>query len=232
MNLQRMYDAADRAGMLAIKRDHGFPFAVASYNGPPRSDNRYVTTPDAIDIFYPHSHIVGIAVHNEYKGTFLDVEKGDATPDQALGWLRWMISEGVWRPGIYANKATMPSVKMHIGDALPRSAYRLWVADWTGSQHLPSGYEACQYTNNASGGHDGPYDSSVLDVDTFFPKPKKSVKPHPKVVGAAGGAAVTTAVLAILHKAGITHLTPLEIGAINSLAAAVSGWTVPSKKRK
>lgn len=226
MALQRAYDAASRGGMLAIKRDHGNPFAVFAYIGPAGPDNRFVTFPDAVELFYPHSHIVSIAVQAHIDAAWLDIENGDARPTQARDWYDRAIRRGVWRPGLYANRATMPAVKANMA-GVPRGTYRLGVADWDGVAELEPGYDAKQYTNNAHGGQDGPYDSWVLAPD-FFPKPSK--KPVRKVVGAAGGAAVTAAVLAILHKAGIVHPTPLELGAINSLAAAVAGWSIPAHR--
>lgn len=62
------------------------------------------------------------------------------------------------------------------------------------------------------------------------PKPKPVPRPHPKVIGAGAGAALTTAIVAFLHAAGVVHLTPVELGALNVLGALVTGTVAPSKK--
>ena len=88
----------------------------------------------------------------------LDVENGDATPEQAAQWLR------DWQAGLtpsdvpilYFNVDTKPAVDA----ACAGLTFLWWAADWTGEPHLVDGSAATQYADpTTSGGH---YDLSVL----------------------------------------------------------------------
>lgn len=95
---------------------------------------------------------LSIAVNAGEDAECLDVETGDATPAEAPAWVNRQKARGVARPVLYANFSTMPAVKAALASAgIPRSAVRLWVAEYTYTPHIPSGYDACQYTNRALG---------------------------------------------------------------------------------
>lgn len=69
-------------------------------------------------------------------GDVLDVEKGDATPDQAGDWIRRRKQAGLWVPTIYVSRASIPQVRQGTGTYQLGKDYDIWVADWTGSPHL------------------------------------------------------------------------------------------------
>lgn len=92
-------------------------------------------------------------------GHVLDVERYDATPEQAPGWVLRRREAGC-DPSVYIGKARWARCQAAFaaqGVAEPH----WWIADWTGAAHLPEGATACQWTP-------GPlYDTScVLD---FWP---------------------------------------------------------------
>ena len=99
---------------------------------------------------FPHAYRIEIAVNAGEKGHCLDVENGDATPDEAPGWIKEMEAEGIHRPMLYASAWTWGQIiplltKARVG----RFHYRRWVAAPNGlkiaAQWLAAGYDACQF---------------------------------------------------------------------------------------
>lgn len=149
------------------------PQAVAGYvSGSWPDFNRIVA-------MFPHAQHLSIAPTADHDADCLDVERGDATPGQAPAWVVRQHSRGVHRPCIYADRSTMPAVEQALS-AIPRGSYRLWVADWTYSPHLPAGFDACQWTDRALGRN---LDQSVC-ADSFFSVPQ----PAPDAKGVANAA--------------------------------------------
>lgn len=125
---------------------------------------------------FPRAKHVSIAVNTSGRADFLDVERGDASPGQAVPWLDAMLRDGVDRPGVYASTSTwfddgLFNDMSHFG-----SKVRRWIAEWTFHDHLPNGFDCCQW----SGG-------MVLDIDVcadnFFgpagPPPPPPPPPDP-----------------------------------------------------
>jgi hypothetical protein len=112
----------------------------------------------------------------------MDIEPGDATPDQGGPWAKGELGLGV-TPCEYANASTMPAVKASLARWLGsgwRSKVRLWVANWTFSRGLLSGYDADQWTDHGPNGEN--YDESSV-TSAFL-----GIKPAPKPVPDIGGA--------------------------------------------
>ena len=178
--------------------------------------------------FGAKAHCLSITVRGG-EAECADIETGDMSPSQAGPWVRAMLRAGVWRPCVYANAATMPSVKTSLA-GLPRGSYRLWVAAYPGGgATIPDGYDAHQYADH--GPHGENIDLSVCRDDFFQtppPKPKPARKPHPKVVGSSAGAALGAGISAILIAVGV-HVTAPEASAISTIAAAITGYITPSK---
>ena len=95
-------------------------------------------------------------------GDVLDVETGDATPQQAPGWVLMRRAAGA-DPSVYMNGSTWPSVRSAFASQGVREPH-YWVAFYDGGHDpaIPPGAVAHQYADPAtSGGH---YDlSSVAD---------------------------------------------------------------------
>jgi hypothetical protein len=155
----------------------------------------------------PHAHLLSITVSASADADCLDVEKGDATPGQATGWIKRQVARGVHRPVIYANASTMPGVLQALtASGISRSSVRLWSAHYDGphicgpaSCRYP-GVPACdgtQWTSSALGRN---LDESLL-LDDFFATPEPpvtiaSLKTDGKLslsqIAAQRGAAVST----------------------------------------
>jgi hypothetical protein len=110
---------------------------------------------------FPHARHLSIAVNAGQDAECLDVEPGDATPDQVVAWYRRQRARGVHKPVIYTSVSAMPVVLARLAHAgIPRQAVRLWAAHYTGRAHLcgpTCGYglrtvvDATQWTNRAQG---------------------------------------------------------------------------------
>lgn len=121
---------------------------------------------------YPHAKHLSISTNVSTTADCLDIESGDAKPVSAPDWYRRAVQENVWRPCFYADLSTMPEVRKQLDAAgIDRADYRLWVADWTHTPHLPDGYDACQWTDKALGRN---LDESLCAPD-FFPQRRRAV---------------------------------------------------------
>lgn len=91
----------------------------------------------------------------DHFGTVLDVEKGDATPDQAPGWVVARRNVSV-DPTVYCDLATWPAVRAAFASSfVPEPHY--WIAAMPGNgAQLYTGSVAHQYVDY------GPYDESVV----------------------------------------------------------------------
>lgn len=95
-------------------------------------------------------------------GDVLDVETGDATPDQTEGWIRTRKASGLYRPTIYCNLSTVPAVRTGTGPYVLGTDYDLWIADYDGTTASPyAGCAAKQYKST------GTYDESVVYDDNW-----------------------------------------------------------------
>jgi hypothetical protein len=85
-------------------------------------------------------------------GVVLDVERGDATPEDAPNWCAQARQRGV-TPTVYCSQSNVAAVlaacKLH---GVP--APLIWMALWDGVAEVPAGCIAKQYTNDASAGYD------------------------------------------------------------------------------
>lgn len=143
-----MYDAVTVANL---------PAGAAAYAG--YVNGLYANIP-AIEARFRHRlrrpKIATITIRaQELRAEFLDVENGDATPEQAPGWVLAKLKRGDRRPGLYANRSTMPRLwALLAGAGIRRDQVRLWVADWTEEPHIPAGYDACQWHGGLHFGYD------------------------------------------------------------------------------
>jgi hypothetical protein len=124
-----MYDGINA---LAAGIAKSFPDAamVAGYiNGD------YAWTQADWDLF-PHANHVQITITaSADAGDVLDVEPGNAAPEQTAGWIEMRKASGYYRPTIYCNLSTVPAVRQGTGAYILGRDYDIWVADWTGSPH-------------------------------------------------------------------------------------------------
>lgn len=124
---------------------------------------------------FPRKPGLSIATSAEHDAHCLDVETGDASPDQVPEWIRrqqerWAGEE--WRPCVYGSKSMIPLIIAACDQAgIKRGEYRVWSADWTYQPHICSPAscgatftaEATQWTDRDAGG-----DKSLCAAG-FFP---------------------------------------------------------------
>jgi len=145
-----------------------FAQAAAGYAAGPH--NRF---PDYNEIVarFPHLAAIGrllsYAVNAQIKADILDIETGDATPEQFPDWYREMEHLGIWNPGAYANKSTWDNFLTRVLEKAGIHRTRKVIADWTGHPHLPPGYNMCQWTDRGPNNLND--DISLADVATMFP---------------------------------------------------------------
>jgi hypothetical protein len=152
--------------------------AVAGYvNG------RWANYPDVVKRFPKALHL-SISVNRFGDADCLDVEKGDATNDEAPAWVRRQQKRGVRQPVVYtstSNAAALLRVLARAG--ITRSQIRLWTAHYTYHPHICDGKcgfgnfqaDGTQWTDKSMGRS---LDESLLK-DSFFgaklnPVPVKS----------------------------------------------------------
>jgi hypothetical protein len=144
-----------------IKLMHEPVFAWAGYVG------GLFPTEHPLFLKYPHVPHVGICVNAEEDGDVLDMEAGDARPEQFPGWFRRQKARGVKRPKAYASKSDMPAVIAAANAAgINESEYDRWVASFDGRALLNCGLgeKAKQYTDH---GYGRSLDLSVVDPSFF-----------------------------------------------------------------
>ena len=129
--------------------------AVAGY-----MNGRWPTYP-VLGETHPHAKRLSIAVSAIVDADCLDVEKWDATPEQAPAWVKRQQLRGVKRPVVYTSlseaKTVLKVLKEH---GIERNQIRLWTAHYTDRPHRCSplcrfGFwaraDATQYTDKALG---------------------------------------------------------------------------------
>ena len=177
-----MYDGINALAAGIAKE---FPKAamVAGYlNG------KYAWSQQDWDLF-PHATQVQITITaSANAGDVLDVEAGDATPDQTAGWIAMRKAAGYYRPTIYCSRSVIPAVRAGTGSYILGQDYDIWVADYTGTAHEVTApgspaatCSATQYESTAN------YDVSMV-YDSDWPHRKA---PAPVKLPAPSGVSVT-----------------------------------------
>lgn len=136
-------------------------------------DGRYAIPFDQVQDRWPHASLVRICVTGDpSSGNCLDVENGDASPDQLDAWAKARLAQGVPEENlaVYCNRSTLPAVlaatKVHL--------YH-WVATLDGTLVIP-GYHplvspaAVQCIGADAAGAN--VDISLVFEDGWIPAPK------------------------------------------------------------
>ena len=141
-------------------------------------DGRYAWSPAEVGLF-PGADHVRIAVRpTTNAGDVLDVEPGDATVSQLLGWIEMRKAAGLFRPTGYCSLDTVAAARRATKSLVLGVDYDLWVAHYTGSPH--QAYPGCAATQYESTDR---WDASLVH-DTDWPHrtpapPKPAPQPHP-----------------------------------------------------
>lgn len=124
---------------------------------------------------WPNStHKLSIAVNASEDAECLDVERGDASIDQAAAWVKRQHARGIKKPVVYTSVSQASLLLRALGRAgITRSQVRLWTAHYTFKAHrcsavcgfgFASRADATQYTDHALGRN---LDASLCSP-TFF----------------------------------------------------------------
>lgn len=85
---------------------------------------------------FPNAQHVVISVFAQHNyGDVLDVESGDASPNQTEGWITMRKQAGLAMPTIYCDRFTLPQIRSGTGHWIAGLDYDIWVADFTGQPH-------------------------------------------------------------------------------------------------
>lgn len=130
----------------------------------------YPDIPSSVPTPKPNVVYVRIARNVNENAPVLDVERGDATPEQAPAWTERQRTLGQI-PSVYMNMSTWSTVRnAFLAQEVMEPLY--WVAVYDGDPTIPAGAIAKQYIDPpASGGH---YD--ISSVSAFWP----GVDPEPQ----------------------------------------------------
>ncbi|WP_420082675.1 hypothetical protein ACN6AT_35570 (plasmid) [Streptomyces sp. JL4002] len=116
----------------------------------------YFRNEDEVGGRFPHAKLVRIAVSRESKANVLDVEKGDATADDAVVWATTtMMGTPIDNLTIYCDESNWESVRLAFGDKGLRQP-NYWIALYDNSRELLTGAVAKQFSSNAY------YDTSIV----------------------------------------------------------------------
>lgn len=123
--------------------------------------NGYYATMPKLATAFPHAKQLSVAVNVGADARCLDVERGDATPDQAPAWVKRQHARGITQPVVYTFLAQAQTLVSTLDAAgIHRSQYKLWIAHWTYQPHICTpkcGYglrvnaDATQWSNKALG---------------------------------------------------------------------------------
>ena len=182
---------------------------------------------------HPKSRRVSIATSAASVADVLDVENGDAIPQQVPGWVVRMRAMGR-NPVVYTSRSEMGVVESCCtaeGVAPPH----YWIADWTGEPHLVSGSVATQWANGSSRypGYAEGCDTSLVSPN--FPSPFTNRKvptmatiatPTKKQTVSAGHTTVGAALVAtsVANTFNVSPNMQAVLTAIGGLIIAVERW--------
>ena len=167
-----MYDSVTPAA-IPVDAEMVAGYVNGHYEWRPQDWDRF---PKAVKV-----HITIMAVN---EAGVLDIETGDASPQQAPGWVKARQQSGLKRPTLYVNRSNAETVIAECTKAglKPGEHYWLWLAtlDGTKTTTLP-GVVAIQDKGAAMLGFNA--DSSVVFDPTWHPTPLTNRQRLDKIAG-------------------------------------------------
>lgn len=207
---------------------------------------------DQRDRFH-HANKIPITVWGDKRAQMIDCEPGNLNAAQTAALARDIIRERPRdKPIVYGSRDETADARGTYGiPAILRELSKLGIHRdqvRVGSAHYGQGPHICsprscgasftadgtQHTNHALARN---LDEWLL-ADDFFPPPHRRLprprmprpaRPHPKTAAAAGAGALLTAIIAVLHAAGVQHITPAESSAAAALAALIAAAIAPKR---
>jgi hypothetical protein len=137
---------------------------------------------------FPKAIVISIAISASEEAEVLDIENGDATVDQAPGWVKWQHSRGISLPILYRSVNGIDELVSKMTAAgIPRNEYWIWSAHYGIGSHVcgPNtckltkyGCDATQFTDHA---HNESLDESVTTPEFVPPTARPPVPVPPPV---------------------------------------------------
>jgi hypothetical protein len=119
------------------------------------ADGRYANM-SQLKARFPHATVVSIAVHHTTAAQVLDVERGDATPPEAVLWCtQTMARTSNKELTVYCNSSTWPQVRAAF-QAARVTEPNYWIAQYDNNPRIPDSAVAKQYASNKG------FDTSVV----------------------------------------------------------------------
>lgn len=106
----------------------------------------------------PHARLVSFAVASKYRADILDIERGDATIEDAPEW--WRLNKDHGARGFYISASDGAALEIYLEHhGVPRAEYVLGSAHYGDGKHI-CGPKTCGYLNAPANGtqyddHDG-----------------------------------------------------------------------------
>lgn len=92
---------------------------------------------------FPHAFVLAIAIAASEDATCLDIEQGDARPEEAPDWVKRQHARGVHRPWVYCSTSQMDGLLQLLAAAgIGRHQVRVFTAHYTYAAHL-CGPDSC-----------------------------------------------------------------------------------------
>jgi hypothetical protein len=139
----------------------------------------------AVRARFPDSPVLTIAVTPADDADMLDVERYDAVPGDAPGWVTRQLARHAYRPVVYSSQSEMPVVIAALTAAgISRDDVRLISAHYGRGEHIcsPTACDARFVADGTQWSTSPPnpgYDLSVLDDNFFAPTPPPAPAPVP-----------------------------------------------------
>lgn len=123
---------------------------------------------------FPKANVLSISVNSAGNADCLDIEKGDATIQDAAPWYRRQIGLGVKQPVIYTSVSNVQQLLTALSyNEILRNEIRIWTAHYGAGEHICGPLTCRQLSFNADGTQWSDHalnrnlDQSLLN-DTFF----------------------------------------------------------------
>jgi len=177
---------------------------------------------DELWALFPHAVHVRIATQPATNdGHVLDVEAGDATPEQAPAWVTMRRAAGV-HPSVYCSEAAWPDVRAQFA-AQAVAEPEWWIAGYPGSVgegNLYPGAVAHQWGGPASGAYD------ISAVADYWPGVDPAPRPKDDPVDYISRKADTTGAIYVTDWQTKRHINPAE-WSLAQVLAALAGKPAP-----
>jgi hypothetical protein len=136
---------------------------------------------------FPDLPHLSIAVFSKNDADCLDIEPGNAIPEQAPAWLDRQYARGMARPVIYCGNSSIVAVRSAVG-ARP---FWWWSANWSRVPHIDPGADATQWNDRGPNGENVDQTSMSEELYTYLQGDRMALtQPELDAIGKAAADAI------------------------------------------